>query len=126
MSVEQRTLERFKYAIQEYLDAQLVNELADMPAVEFQQHVSFIGDELLLALRGKMLGETLERISASYPVNWWEAVKARFFPEWAKKRWPIQYAKIELEARALYPRLSLPKEPHFITLMMDGERYVKS
>lgn len=28
-----------------------------------------------------------------WPANWWEAIKDRFFPTWAKKQWPVIYAE---------------------------------
>jgi len=106
--MEETTLHKFKYALQRHLDEALVHELANMPELELQMYASVIADQIVIAVRGFMLGDELERVSASWPANWWEAVKSRFLPEWAKKRWPIRYERIMLEAKALYPKMKLP------------------
>lgn len=49
-----------------------------------------------------------------YPATWVEAVKARFAPEWLKRRWPVRY--VDLEVRAYYPKISLP---------LEGGRFVR-
>jgi hypothetical protein len=40
-----------------------------------------------------------------YPMNWVEAVKARFLPEWAKKRWPVRYTQWNVDAWRLWEDL---------------------
>lgn len=41
-----------------------------------------------------------------YPRDWWQALKGRFAPQWALRRWPAR--EIVVEARALYPMLKIP------------------
>lgn len=31
---------------------------------------------------------------ASYPRDWWQAVKQRWFPFWILRRWPVEYTQI--------------------------------
>lgn len=40
-----------------------------------------------------------ERISIhrSWPKTWWDAFKYRWFPKWARERWPIEYESIDVE-----------------------------
>jgi hypothetical protein len=30
-----------------------------------------------------------------YPTTWWDAVKHRWFPDWALRRWPVHYTRHE-------------------------------
>lgn len=39
---------------------------------------------------------TRELCSYSWPTTWWDAVKARWFPAWALKRWPAVYDGVDL------------------------------
>lgn len=81
-------------------------------------------------LRRELLGSTLwilqrvvtqplERISVTYPKTWWDALKARWFPRWAKERWPVAYVTAILEAKALYPKIALPDHEHSIHLELS-------
>ncbi len=36
--------------------------------------------------------ETIQ-VDVAFPIDWWQAVKERFFPQWAKARWPVQLQK---------------------------------
>jgi hypothetical protein len=70
-------------------------------------------NEMVVAkVRGFVLGRTLERQQVSFPSDWWQSFKARWFPRWAKRRWPVQFETIIIEAKALYPEanIAVPKE----------------
>jgi hypothetical protein len=41
-----------------------------------------------------------------WPTDWWQAVKARWFPKFALKQWPVIYTKINV--KAIYPKAALP------------------
>lgn len=58
---------------------------------------------LAAQLEGFLYGETLVQRAIKYPANWKEAVKERFLPEWARKRWPVIYETSIISADALYP-----------------------
>lgn len=45
-----------------------------------------------------------------WPCDWWQAFKMRWFPLWARQRWPIRYQRIEL--REL---LACRKESEWVT-----------
>ena len=78
-------------------------------------------DEMLGGLRYSLVqyvwGEELKRQEVRYPADWWQAVKARWFPEWAKQRWPVRYTVEVMEARALYPLVSMPHQEHVINIL---------
>ncbi len=51
--------------------------------------------------------------SFEYPADWWQAFKARWFPRWAKRRWPVKIAtvgggKAKIDVAALFPELRNP------------------
>lgn len=50
------------------------------------------------------------------PLNWWEAVKERFAPEWFLNRWPVEYRTEDIDVFALYPRVPLSADNKFILI----------
>lgn len=39
-------------------------------------------------------------VHRKWPANWWEAVKERWAPRWCKRRWPVQYERVDVEENA--------------------------
>ena len=62
-------------------------------------------DMIRIELTGFLLGEQIDKKEVSYPSNWKEAFKERWFPEWAKNKWPVCYTAHVMDAKALYPEL---------------------
>ena len=75
---------------------------------------------LLVRLKGYIWGENQEPIY--YPVDWWQAVKDRWFPAWLKEQYPVRYTEISI--KVLYPELkiSMPKEKHSVII----DKYTES
>jgi len=46
-----------------------------------------------------------ETLSYGWPLNWRQAFKERWFPGWAKRRWPVVYDHIEVTRMGLYPEI---------------------
>ena len=69
-----------------------------------------------VGIRQAVYAETLERVECKYPVDWWEAVKERWLPAWAKRRWPVRYKHVALTAKCYYPKISKPDETHRLHL----------
>ena len=57
----------------------------------------------MVQARGRLFYKNLETIE--YPADWWEALKARWLPTWAKRRWPIRYRHFEINA--YYPTVKV-------------------
>ena len=78
----------------------------------------YVINGIRVSLRGYLLGEVVQHEEISYPRDWWEAFKERWFPKWAKIKWPVQYRKTVMDAKAIYPDFqpSLPNERHFIKI----------
>lgn len=58
---------------------------------------------LVLRLSASVWGEDLPAKIITYPADWWQAFKQRWFPGWALKRWPVAHTVIHLKGVALYP-----------------------
>jgi hypothetical protein len=41
----------------------------------------------------------------SFPDDWWQAVKDRWFPAWAKRRWPVRRRIVRMERFGAYPEI---------------------
>lgn len=52
------------------------------------------------------------------PADWWQWFKARWFPAWAIKRWPVQTTnyghKVELQRYVAYPDVVLLRQTAFL------------
>lgn len=71
-----------------------------------------------LEIRGYVWAQDGQTIDIEYPRDWREAFKQRWFPAWAKKRWPVVTVRHVINADLLYPniRILMPKEQHFLRL----------
>jgi len=65
-------------------------------------------DRIAVRITGYVWSERLGTHTVRYPRDWWEALKERFAPCWFTLRYPVVYANIVLEAKALYPDFQCP------------------
>ncbi len=61
------------------------------------------GEELAIRLQGFIWGRSLQPVEYSWPKDWWEHFKERWFPIWAKHRWPVRRRHIKVEWKEVYP-----------------------
>lgn len=99
------TLEKVRVGIEVALSHTLLMD----PSVDLDV---LLNEAIVAKVRGFVLGRTLERQQVSFPSDWWQSFKARWFPRWAKRRWPVKFDTVMLEAKALYPEanIAVPKE----------------
>ena len=111
MSEFDKALTKYKYAIVQVLEPELL-----IDAIDVSTHVSFLTDQLAVRIRGHVWGESesVQKVSITYPADWKQAVKERFFPEWALKRWPVRNKIITMDVKCFYPNFR-PK--------LDGEEH---
>jgi len=67
----------------------------------------------------------------SYPLDWWQAFKARWFPAWALKRWPAKMKHVgggrkELEFRAIFPELDTVRDRYRIEYFVRDPRITEA
>lgn len=78
-------------------------------AVRVEEAFGF--DALLVRLDAFVWSHTdRTEVVGKYPSTWWDAVKARWYPLWALRKWPVQYTKVIAEVKVLYPDLVLPNQ----------------
>lgn len=108
------TLERFKLAATAFITDELLQHFAEVPKIRASMHASYLLDGLTLQVVQTVWGREAERVDVEYPADWWQAFKKRWFPEWAKRRWPVNMTKVALVARELYPDVAMPDKSHVI------------
>ena len=47
----------------------------------------------LVSMRASFLGSSIGE--TSYPADWWQAFKDRWFPYWLKKKFPVKFNRID-------------------------------
>ena len=52
----------------------------------------------LIAEMPALLSERIV-VDERWPTNWWEAVKERWFPDWALERWPVKYRVLKIDRK---------------------------
>ena len=109
-------LERMRVVVLQYVTEELAEKFAIAPKAELSLHTQFMSNEIVLRIVQEVYGRQLEKVEASYPRDWWQAFKDRWFPGWAKQRWPVRRKHIELIARELYPKMALPEREPVLSL----------
>jgi len=94
--------------VEEGILASLADECALAAKTASSTHTSFIRDELVLRVVQEIWGRELSRVDVEWPADWWQAVKERWLPAWAKGRWPVKMRGACLVARELYPKMAMP------------------
>lgn len=79
-------------------------------------------DDFIAQINCILYGETIFRKMVTYPLNWKEAFKERWFPKWILKRYPVQYKEIELSIAEVYPNISeCPRNERPVCLFLKKE-----
>jgi hypothetical protein len=84
----------------------------DLPSLDLIQCYSDHMFNLMAEVRANVYGTEKELPKIQYPSTWWDAFKERFFPKWAKEKWPVKYTDIAIVLKELYPKVvpSVPGE----------------
>ena len=108
--VEQVQLQRFKVAAQSYITKELLRSFAEPATVKVTDQLDWMFGEVALEVVQTVWGREAQRQECKWPWDWWQAFKERWFPDWAKKRWPVKYHHVTIVARELYPQVRLPPD----------------
>lgn len=92
-------IERIRFGVEIALSDEMPAVSQSLEAVERQ-----MVDNVVYSFRAAMWGQQ-KRVEISYPFDWWQAFKARWFPAWALRRWPAQYTVHIITAQELLPKL---------------------
>ena len=101
-----RTIKLFRTAFERRIEKATLNHVK---AVEIIDHMA---REMAFHVECAIWGEEKAGAVISYPANWIEAVKERWLPEWALKKWPVKYTHKKVDFQVLYPDLNLPMDAH--------------
>ena len=104
---KQIMLESHALTIQTVIQQEIARELVNAPQVAV---FPLLADKLGLRITALLAAQQLAKIK--YPCNWWEAVKERWLPRWAKACFPVQYTIYDL--KAIYPKVALPEQEHYV------------
>lgn len=130
MKVEEVLGERIRFACyQELLEREWAG-LANSVQVESSHHVAFRMKSLVLRFTAECIalvkkGHRID-IDEEWPADWWQAFKARWFPAWALRRWPVKMREVHVHEQIygpLCPHVAIadPKE-HLQFLFLDTQR----
>ena len=67
----------------------------------------FNADQMAAKLSCAVWARTIGTKTLAYPADWKEAIKERFFPYWALRRWPVRRVIVDLTAYHAYPELEI-------------------
>ena len=102
LPIEKGILKEFEYGVQQILSDKFIRK-ADL---DLERDFCMRGFVAMLTQR--ITGETVDVIEV--PSSWWQHLKQAHFPCWLLKYFPVDFKYYE--ARALYPKVSLPDEEH--------------
>ncbi len=69
-------------------------------------------------------------VEVSYPRDWWQHLKARWFPAWALRRWPVamtvERVGFSADATALFPEVELFDRGKKVIYAFDRVEWLRS
>jgi len=106
--IKKVVLDRFKYNIRCGMN--------DSFGVATELYIDHMIRNMYVTMVQGVYGETLEDFKLDVPINWWEHFKERFLSGFLK----VKYKHYHYEARALYPKVSLPEKEHYVVTNLQG------
>lgn len=101
--------------LQVALTRHLATELLE-PRVDFDER--WIADDIVISVRGYIWADENEyHKTISYPADWWQAFKLRWFPAWLLQLFPARKITHEISAKTIYPELKV-SAPHMAHHLM--------
>ena len=106
-------LERLTFGLAHRLSSNIMDNM------EVNCYLDRFADHIVFQIKNYFWGEKSPELIIEYPLNWWQAFKQRWFPQWALKRWPVILKVHHLNVLTIYPdlKISLPKEQHIFKIM---------
>ena len=116
VSYQTLALEKLRMGLETHISEQLLNDAK----VDIEK---ILYDMVSVRIRGHIWAQHLgtHTITWDTPADWWQAFKERWFPVWARRKWPIQRETrtYTLDVKATYPalRLSVPNQEHRMVVL---------
>ncbi len=109
-------LEKMKLAIFAQIAPELAEHFVIKPEVGMSAHSDWYTDMLTIRIIQSVYGEEVKKKEVTYPADWWQAFKERWFPERLKTISPVEYRTEVMSASAIYPHVSAPELSHQIVI----------
>ena len=114
VNVKDIVLERLAYGARYSMPRALAQSL------DIEQVADVVTSNFDYSLRAAIYAQRLDEQRVSWPADWWEAFKYRFFPQWALRRWPVREEMRVMRLFAWYPEKLIPNERHqFLVQILD-------
>lgn len=106
-------LERIKFAVGRHFPYE---EKVDI-CVEFDYQFQ----EIAVMVRCVVWAEdqAVQRVDFSWPQDWWQHFKQRWFPKWATKKWPVKMEERSFDVKCIYPTFKPALKKHDFRLMLQ-------
>ena len=114
------TVDRMKLVIIGTVSAELADSFANSAEVDIYILENWVKNEMTVRIKQIIAGRIADEVTVSYPSDWWQAVRERWLPGWAKRKWPVHKTTIRLTARELYPKMVLPEGVIHLEKMPQG------
>jgi len=99
-------LENMTFAVVGLISEALIEAFAQPAEVNIIKH--WAEDVMVAQIKQRIFGRQILHEVISYPANWKEAFKERWYPVWAKDKWPVRYTTKTFDVRELVPSLNRP------------------
>lgn len=110
-------LERFKLGLIQRIRTELLKDFAIPANVDFSEGLLFLADEMVVRVHQDIFGQQVKKLTISYPADWWQALRERWFPAWWLARWPVRKVTHTVDVKALYPDFALPGHRHVMHMI---------
>ena len=104
IAVERIVLELEQVGVTRAVSQRLLRE-----AVSIESYIEPMTQKMVVSVIARVAMERLAVETVTYPEDWWQAFRARWAPRWWLKRRPVRYTVVRIEARAYYPKVSMPE-----------------
>lgn len=104
-------LDIFRRNIRIAITDEMMKDWVNPPDISFERGFD-IGQYVIYIVQ-RAVAQKLQEYPVSYPADWWQAFKERWFPAWVKRRWPVKYTRYTIKAWEVYPRVLLPPHDEF-------------
>lgn len=101
------------------LDREMLRAMAE--SLEGEAYVDAVSGDVKFYFTAMVNGKGNRICAAQYPEDWWQAFKERWFPEWAKRRWPVQYREVRYEKfAAMCPHVHVADPKSHLRFLYDA------
>lgn len=111
-------LEKMQFEISKYIPESILGEaridISETIKNEMKAEIRFF-------LYGKEIKREIEE-TYSYPRDWWQAFKERWYPGFLKKQFPVKYRKVDKIIRHFHicPHLNIASKEKHLEFLMGG------